>query len=447
MFSLPRHLLKQGILSQPTYYLTANHRHLFSTFRSPCLTRDFIHDRLYNPKGGYFCKNDIQIGELSEPISFKDLLGYEEYTRILSERYPKNAWLTPSELFRPWYGITIGNYIHQVFEEAVRKSPNHRGKPKIRIVEAGAGAGSAAEGILFFFKNFEQRYYVDMEYKIVELSPQMCKRAREKLVKEHKTLLDRGQISIVNDNFLAFNQPTDELTFVLMFEVLDNMPHDRVYYSDSDKEWKYETWVEFDDKDGEVNLREKRMPIADSLIREAVDLLNSMPEKDEVEEKSDRKQVLAKIVKWIYKTQDEKNIFLPTCSLKMLKNIHKVVPNHHLILADFDMLQNSVSARQGINSPIVSRKLEKSAEKHDFDSYLVKRGEADIFFPSDFRYLRHAYKKISGRRAEIYKTYEFMDLFSKTKWTETKSGYNPLKEDFLNTSLMTTAFNETVYKK
>src|SRR5690349_4617078 len=79
----------------------------FSTFKSPCLTRDFINDRLYNPKGGYFCKNDIQIGELAEPIVFKDLLGYEDYTRELSQRYPKNAWLTPSELFRPWYGITI----------------------------------------------------------------------------------------------------------------------------------------------------------------------------------------------------------------------------------------------------------------------------------------------------------------------------------------------------
>jgi len=418
----------------------------FSTFKSPILTRDFINDRLYNPKGGYFCKNDIQIGELASPLVFKDLLGYEDYTRELSERYPKNAWLTPSELFRPWYGITIGNYIHQVFEEAVRRSPNLRGKPRIKIIEAGAGAGSCADGILYFFKNFEQKHYVDMVYRIVELSPQMCKRAKEKLEKEHKLLIDRSQISFVNENFITYNQQDDELTFVLMCEVLDNMPHDRVYWSDEKNQWFYETWVEFDDKDGEVGLREVKKPISDNLIKEAVELLNTLPEKDEIEEKKEKNKFVEKLVKLIYRRKDEKNIFLPTAALKMFKNLNRVIPNHHMILADFDMLRNSESARQGINSPIVSQKLEKSAEKKDFDSYLVSRGIADIFFPTNFRYLRHGYKKITGKRAEIYKTYEFMDLFSKTKWTETKSGYNPIKEDFLNTSILTSASTDTVYK-
>ena len=31
-----------------------------------------------------------------------------------------------------------------------------------------------------------------------------------------------------------------------------------------------------------------------------------------------------------------------------------------------------------------------------------------------------------------------MDNFSKSKWTETQSGYNPIKEDFLNTSFLVT---------
>lgn len=41
-------------------------------------------------------------------------------------------------------------------------------------------------------------------------------------------------------------------------------------------------------------------------------------------------------------------------------------------MADFDNLGSKV---EGINAPIVSKKLEKSHEKFDFDSYLVKRGE------------------------------------------------------------------------
>jgi hypothetical protein len=47
---------------------------------------------------------------------------------------------------------------------------------------------------------------------------------------------------------------------------------------------------------------------------------------------------------------------------------------------------------KGINAPIVSKKLEKSHEKFDYPDYLVNRGEADIFFPTDFRLLKHMYK-------------------------------------------------------
>jgi len=441
----------QKILSKPNHFkpsiLKIFHNSLasFTSLKSPCLTRDFINDRLYNPKGGYFCKNDIQIGELASPINFAELLGYEEYTKQLSEKYPKNAWLTPSELFRPWYGITIGNYIHQAFQEAIKKTSNLKTKPRIKIIEVGAGAGSCAEGILFFFQNFEQKHYVDIQYKIVEVSPQMCKRAREKLEKNHKILLDKSQVTFVNENFITYNTHDNELTFVLMCEVADNMPHDRVYYSDEKNEWFYETWVEFEDQDGEKGLKEVKKPISDSIIKEAVNLLNSLPEKDSIEASKEKNVLVEKLVSWVYKTKDEKNIFLPTGCLKMLKNMNKVIPNHHLILADFDLLKNSESAKQGINSPIVSKKLEKSAEKLDFDSYLVKRGEADIFFPTNFRYLKHAYKKICGRKGEVYKTYEFMDIFAKTKWTETRSGYNPLKEDFLNTSIFTTALEEIRY--
>ncbi len=56
----------------------------------------------------------------------------------------------------------------------------------------------------------------------------------------------------------------------------------------------------------------------------------------------------------------------------MLKNIKKNIPNHHLIIADFDRLASKI---KGINAPIVSKKGEKSHEKVDFNSYLVNTGE------------------------------------------------------------------------
>ncbi len=40
--------------------------------------------------------SDFQVGELSSPINFKSLIGFDDYQEQLYKRYPKNAWMTPS---------------------------------------------------------------------------------------------------------------------------------------------------------------------------------------------------------------------------------------------------------------------------------------------------------------------------------------------------------------
>jgi hypothetical protein len=94
--------------------------------------------------------------------------------------------------------------------------------------------------------------------------------------------------------------------------------------------------------------------------------------------------------------------------------------------------------REVINAPIVSKKLKKAHEKKDFDSYLVDQGEADIFFPTNFELLKKMYSGVCKKKAVYMKTHEFVSEFAKEKWAETQSGYNPLKEDFLNTSFFLT---------
>jgi hypothetical protein len=56
-----------------------------------------------------------------------------------------------------------------------------------------------------------------------------------------------------------------------------------------------------------------------------------------------------------------------------------------MVISDFDKLVTSVP---GINAPIVSKKGLRSEEKVDYNSYLVDRGEADIFFPVNFNLLQ-----------------------------------------------------------
>ena len=128
------------------------------------------------------------------------------------------------------------------------------------------------------------------------------------------------------------------------------------------------------------------------------------------------------------------NVFLPTYSYRMLKNLNKTLPNADFIMSDFDLLRNSPSNRIGFNAPTVSTKLEASDAKVDYSSYLVPRGKADIFFPTDFRFLKALYQNVTGKKSLIMKSYEFVDEYSERNWVRTKSGYNPLKEDFSNTS-------------
>jgi len=47
--------------------------------------------------------------------------------------------------------------------------------------------------------------------------------------KNHKQLYDENKIKIYNSSILDFNKKINQHCFVIGMEILDNMPHDRVY--------------------------------------------------------------------------------------------------------------------------------------------------------------------------------------------------------------------------
>jgi hypothetical protein len=127
----------------------------------------------------------------------------------------------------------------------------------------------------------------------------------------------------------------------------------------------------------------------------------------------------------VRKAQKEcKDVFLPTYLLRLMKRMKTNMPNSHLVISDFDQLITSV---EGINAPIVSKKGFKSEEKTDYSSYLVKRGEADIFFPVDFKMLQTMHQEVLGRNSQIVKSYEFIGEFSEEAWAQTRSTFNPIR--------------------
>jgi len=82
------------------------------------LHREFVHDRLYgllDPnkglKGGYFLRKEHQVGKLREPIKFEECRGYYDYRQQMEQNYPENAWVTPCELFKPYYSYAVSNFM------------------------------------------------------------------------------------------------------------------------------------------------------------------------------------------------------------------------------------------------------------------------------------------------------------------------------------------------
>ena len=186
------------------------------------------------------------------------------------------------------------------------------------------------------------------------------------------------QIKIVNQDISDYRQ--EGLCFGLFFEVLDNLPHDKILWNEDLNRYDKFVTVDIDSNQEATEHIEK-----DSIIKECLDIYN----------KSDKEiqkplSVLDKAAEYFVNKMNRKiqpkskDLFLPTYLLRMMKRLKKNVPGIHLVMSDFDKLVTSVP---GINAPIVSTKGFKSDEKQDYNTYLVERGSSDIFFPVNFNLL------------------------------------------------------------
>ena len=99
---------------------------------------------------------------------------------------------------------------------------------------------------------------------------------------------------------------------------------------------------------------------------------------------------------------------------------------------------------RAVNAPLVTSRDPVTGAHHDHPSYLAHDlGTADIFFPVDFLLLKDLYRYFVARQdrlgrdrqqARVLKSSAFLARHASVAETATRSGYNPLIEDFLNTS-------------
>ena len=128
-------------------------------------------------------------------------------------------------------------------------------------------------------------------------------------------------------------------------------------------------------------------------------------------------------------------MFLPPVTYQMMSNFCKYLESPHFVFSDFDSLPSNKI--HGINAPIVSTKGGLSHEATDYDSYIKEFGNVDIFFPVNFRLIQQFNRELVGKSGVVVKSYKFMKDYARENWTESKTGYRPLFDDFRNTSFFT----------
>ncbi|KAL4150924.1 hypothetical protein PRNP1_010313 [Phytophthora ramorum] len=416
---------------------------------SPCedavLTREFIYASLYAKEAGYFTTQQREVLHApTQSIDFGNLWGAGEYRNVVAQLYKESpeAWLTPVEVFAPHYSQALARYmLHSPFCGQ-----------DLEIYEIGGGSGSNALHILNFLKQHAPDVYAKTKYTLVEISPVMAERQRQRVAAAHPQ-----QCTVINQDILTFadmHKPVKTQCFFLALEVLDNLPHDKVTLQNG--KW-FETIIKIDADEEDQVLQESMRPVKDMLIRQTLRYFGcELP----LRVSYNNKTGLAQRVRRMLGKDDPvlHSAFVPTGAMQLLNTLRSAFPKHHLIAADFDSLpapnldDNSpvkaiehplspTATSSGTlfagNAPLVASKVTGVTKDHD--TYLVQGGIADIFFATDFDKLKKAYCSALQRQPDevsVVKSADFLKEFADVQKTKTITRYNPLLEDYSNTSFI-----------
>jgi len=368
------------------------------------LVRDVISASLYgqpsdrsteetDTTAAYFERQQLVVSP--PPLDFRAMNGEIDWQRAQTAAYEieGEGWTTPVELFKPHYAAALGTYLLQSKKSGV----------PLQIVEFGGGNGTCASGILNHLQAVAPSVYASMRYSIVDISAAMLARCQE-VAAEHSCC------TVHHVSAMDWNEVVKGPCHVIALEMLDNMPHDKVV-------WDGQTWHQTMICDQRLEHLEA---LEDPLIQRALDLwldLYGTPE-----------------ASWVQRLlgQEEMVLWLPTTTLRFVEMLRDHFAESHLLLADFDQLPSTIPGTLG---PVVQSRDGTGGYK-DHSTYLVEPGSCDIFFPTDFKLMQHMLARVCNQDAKVMKSKEFFEAYAKVSATRTASGYNPLLNDFKNTSIL-----------
>lgn len=339
------------------------------------LLRTFIEEALYARHAGYFNSKN-RLGSIPA-IDFCSLKDERHYWRVLDAL--QADWFTPSELFRPWLGHAIADYMLATEPAA----------PMV-IYEVGAGSGALAASIIERLASLQR----PVEYKTIEISRLFAKLQRQ-----------RG-LQVAEGSFLDLSAVEARPCFVLAAEVWDNLPHDRIRLDD-----RAQAMVTDDDA------REEFLPLQDPLLMEVLGVLDRL-----------HPELLRPT---FYSSCITTTAYIPSSLYRFIRVFSRCFPNGRLIVSDFSKLP---SILEGRNAPIVQTRVENKTIR--CSGVTVSKGNCDIFFPTDFRLAAKLVGHFCKTGASVVSHQDFFAQTEHAAHTRTQSGFNPMLEDFQNCSLL-----------
>lgn len=232
---------------------------LFSSKTSKTKTfySDIIQNTLYSDKNGYYSNaNFSPIKKLKNRMNFKEITNINKYYLELESKYPIGSYSTAPEVLYPFFGFGVALYI----EESVNKKVlNGINIDKIKITEIGAGLGGLAESILDYYKYYNSEFYSKIHYSAYERNINMSKSIKtllnvnhskkveinenwmDKQVKPKFNLNASNNSSTNNKKDEVFNNEKDnqnnksEMHFILLFNYLNSINHERLYIQNRKK--------------------------------------------------------------------------------------------------------------------------------------------------------------------------------------------------------------------
>ncbi|KAL3791283.1 hypothetical protein HJC23_000900 [Cyclotella cryptica] len=379
---------------------------------------------------------------MNRTINFSSLWGEWHWRRTYKRVYAEQQgmWLTPCELFTPYYSNILANFVCN----SMKTSLNNLEELQVdsggtfEIVELGGGRGTNANALLNYMKENHREMYDRLDsYTIYDTSPTLHELQREVLISindevrvhAHKIKLVNVDLMNIAEGSSPFLTQSNIPTAVIALELLDNLPHDKIGRCIESRNILQAEALSGPTTMNSLKLKicESFVPLEDKLLH---DILSMAP------------ALYAPLVsqgpKWV-----------PTVALGVLLALFDCRPNSSVVFADFDWLPPpDASLGPALAEPAEGDPLITDMTGKDHSCYLTSPPDAlcDILFPTDFGRLAAFVGQITAKsQCQIpvsvlsMKQNEFLLKYGKSEVERTRSwltGYSPLIHDFANCSVL-----------